>query len=278
MLAKIESSIPSLSKSGKKIANYVLANPQRTVDSYVGGLAESVGVSEPTIIRFCRTLGFQGFQDFKLRLAQTLAGGQALHREISDDDSPLELAFKILDSASLSLQTVRNQLNNAELDSAFKLLRQASRIEFYGLGGSGIVAQDAQQKFFRLGIPAVAYSDPHIHCVAASLLDPTSVVVAISYSGRSIDLIHSVQNAKNVGAKVIALTATGSPLAADADVFLPLDIEEDSDHYAPIKSRLAQLVILDILAVGVAQDKGHSLSLKLAKASQALSSKYISDN
>lgn len=274
MLARIEASIPSLSKSAKKIAAYVLANPQRTVDSYLGGLAESIGVSEPTVIRFCRTLGFQGFQDFKLRLAQTLAGGQALHREISEDDPPIELAFKILDSAALSIQTVRNQVNNDELGEAFRLLRLASRVEFYGLGGSGIVAQDAQQKFFRLGIPVVAYSDPHIHCVAASLLDKHSVVVAISYSGRSIDLIHSVENAKATGAKVIAITATGSPLAQAADVVLTLDIEEDSDHYAPIKSRLAQLVILDILAVGVAQDKGRGLALKLAKANQALDYKY----
>lgn len=278
MLARIEAAMPSLSKSGKLVAAYVLANPQKTVDSYVADMAETIGVSEPTIIRFCRTLGFQGFQDFKLRLAQSLAGGQALHREITEDDSPMDLASKILDSAVLSIQTVRNQLSSVELGSAIDLLRQASRIEFYGLGGSGVVAQDAQQKFFRLGVPVVAYNDPHIHRVAASLLDARSVVVAISYSGRSTDLIQSVENAKEAGASVIAITATGSPLAQSADVVLSLDIEEDSDHYAPIKSRLAQLVVLDILAVGMAQKQGRLLTLKLAKANQMLADKYVKDS
>lgn len=103
MLARIKAAIPTLSKLGKNIAAYVLAYPQRTVDSCIAYLAETIGVSEPAVIRFCRTMGFLGFQDFKLRLAHALAGGQALHREIAEDDSPIELGFKILDSAALSL-------------------------------------------------------------------------------------------------------------------------------------------------------------------------------
>jgi RpiR family carbohydrate utilization transcriptional regulator len=241
------------------------------MSKHIGELSREIGVSEPTIIRFCRTLGLEGFKSFKLLLAQSLPRpNNQLLADINHDDSPLKIGYKIIDSAIASLQETRKNLDNPELGKAVDALLKASRIEFYGQGGSGIVASDAQQKFFRLGTPVVAYSDPYIHCVSATLLTSDCVVVAVSHSGSSKDLLHSVELAKENGATTIAITAGQSILAKTADIVLPIDVQEDSTHYAPIKSRMSQLVLLDTLAIAiaVAREDEQSLTDKLSKANE----------
>lgn len=277
MLSDIESVLPNLSKAESRVAVYILKHPKQTMSKHIGELSKEIGVSEPTIIRFCRTLGLDGFKSFKLRLAQSLPQpSNQLLVDINHDDSPLKIGYKIIDSAIASLQETRKSLDNPELGRAVKALLKASRIEFYGQGGSGIVASDAQQKFFRLGTPVVSYSDPYIHCVSATLLTPDCVVVAVSHSGSSKDLLHSVELAKQNGAITIAITAGQSILAKTADIVLPIDVQEDSTHYAPIKSRMSQLVILDTLAIAiaVAREDEQSLTDKLSKANEALAHKH----
>jgi len=275
MLSLIESSLTDLSKSERKVAEYVLKNSTKTIEQHIANLSEAIGVSEPTIIRFCRRLGFSGFKDFKLRLAQTIPqANQGLLLDITPDDSPLRISHKIIDSAISSLQQTRESLDMVALNTAVLALKDAKRIEFYGQGGSGIVATDAQQKFFRLGTPVVAYSDPYIHGVSAALLNEDCVVVAISRSGDSKDLLSSVTVAKESGATTIAICASNSALAELADIHLPIDVKEDSDHYAPIKSRMSQLAMLDTLAVAVALTDEEALTDKLSKANSALAHKY----
>lgn len=275
MLTLIEKSLDDLSKSERKVAEYVLKHASKTIELHIANLSEAIGVSEPTIIRFCRRLGFQGYKDFKLRLAQTIPQlNQRLLMDISAEDSPLNISHKIIDGAITSLQHTRETIDPVSLNAAVTALKQAKRIEFYGQGGSGIVATDAQQKFFRLGTPVVAYSDPYIHGVSAALLDDESVVVAISRSGDSKDLLSSVEVAKQNGTTTIAICASQSPLAESADIHLAIDIREDSDHYAPIKSRMSQLVLLDTLAVTVALDDEEALTDKLSRANAALAHKY----
>ena len=275
MLTRIRASLPTLSKAEREVASWILDNPQQAIDGVIAHIAQQAGVSEPTIIRFCRSMGFNGFRDFKLALAQSLAGSTlSFCKDVSRDDSPAELINKIVGGAISSLQQVRNQLDRQEVEKAIRLVRDAERMEFYGQGGSGIVAADAQQKFFRFGKPCNVYTDPYIHGVAATLLDKNSVVVAISFSGRSTDILDSCRLAKKSGAMLIAITASGSPLAELADALLCVDIDEDSDHYAPIKSRMAQLVVLDVLSVGVALGDEQRLTGNLIEAKNAISNKY----
>ena len=277
MLSQIESILPNLSKAESRVAAYVLEHPRQTMSRHIGELSRRIGVSEPTIIRFCRSLGLDGFKSFKLRLAQSLPQSSTqLLVDIDQNDSPLKIGYKIIDSAIASLQQTRKNLDNPELGKAVDALLKASRIEFYGQGGSGIVASDAQQKFFRLGTPAVAYSDPYIHCVSATLLTPDCVVVAVSHSGSSKDLLHSVELAKANGATTIAITAGQSILAKTADIVLPIDVQEDSTYYAPIKSRMSQLVLLDTLAIAiaVAREDEQALTEKLSRANDALAHKH----
>lgn len=260
MLSEIESVVKTMTRAEKKVAHVVLSSPYRVLRKSIGLLAQEAGVSEPSVIRFCRAINCTGFQDFKLQLAQDLATGAHFGKtRLSIDESAPELITKVIDSGIASLIKVRDTLPADGVQIAVDKLAAAERIEFYGLGGSGIVARDAQHKFFRLGVPVVAYSDPSVHSVAASLLVPGCVAVVISQSGMTQDIIASAELALAAGATVIAITAAESPLSRASTICLPMNSLEDEDLYAPIKSRMAHLAIVDVLAVGVALSRGVDL-------------------
>ncbi len=272
----MKSARDGLRKSERKVADVILADPDGSVQSSIQAIAAKATVSEPTVIRFCRALDCVGFQQFKLRLAQDLASrGTFFYRDVAIGDSSKELATKLIDGAIASLVHVRNQFHSESMESAIALYESCERVEFYGSGGSAIVGEDAQLKFFRLGKPAISYSDPHIQYAAAALLDERSLVIAISHSGRSTDILETVKIAKKTRAKIVSVTATKSPLAEISDVTLSVDVSEDSDIFSPVKSRLAQMMVLDILAVGVAVRGGEHMLLQLAKARRAIDSRFV---
>jgi len=276
VLAKIKAARDSLRKSEQKVADVVVDDPEGTVQSSIQSIATRASVSEPTVIRFCRALDCVGFQQFKLKLAQDLARrGTFFYQNVTLDDSSKELANKLLDGAIASLVQIRNQINEKDLDKAIELYEQCERVELYGSGGSAVVAEDAQLKFFRLGKPAIAYSDPHIQHASAALLDKNALVIAISHSGRSSDILKTVEIARQSQAKVISVTATRSPLAQKSDISLTVDVNEDSDIFSPVKSRLGQMVVLDVLAVGVAVRGGDNMLEQLSRARRAIDFKFV---
>jgi RpiR family carbohydrate utilization transcriptional regulator len=276
LLARIEASFDLLRKSERAVAEFVLAQPNDVLSISIAELAYRVGVSQPTVARFVSALGFAGFKEFKLRLAQSLATGFAfVHRDVSPGDAIGDVAPKVFNRTIAALMGVRNQLDGPRFARAVELLARASRLEFYGLGNSGIVALDAQHKFFRFGIPSVAYNDPHTQGMAATLLRQGEVVVAISASGRTTDLLRSCELARDAGAEVIAITASGSPLARLASVALGADVPEDPDVYAPMSSRIAHLTIIDALSVAVALASGPELVKRLERTKQTLRDKRI---
>ena len=276
MLGKIRALKLKLSKSEQRVAEIILSAPERAVKLPVAELARQAQVSEPTVIRFCRSVGCEGLQDFKLLLTQDLASQMRYAQQaINSDDSTVDLTTKVIDGAIASLVELRQQIDEAALSKAIEILDAAHRIEFYGLGGAAVVAMDAQLKFFRLGIPTVAYADAYIHNVAASLLKPNDVAVALSNSGRSRDLLRSVELALEAGAKVIAITASGSPLAQQASLTLYVDLSAEQDHYAPIKARIPHMVIIDSLAIGLALRRGPETVRQLARLPELLREKFI---
>ena len=276
LLAQVEASRERLSKAEQQVADYVLAHPHDIMHQSIAVLAGSIGVSQPTVARFCLALGFTGFKEFKLRLIQSLAGGVPfVHRDVGVSDPASALVAKVLDRTITALMRVRGELDPTALDRAIQLLVNARKIEFYGSGNSGIIATDAQHKFFRLGVPTVAYADAHIHGMAAALLQPGDVVVAISNTGRTRDMLHSVESARQAGANVVAITASGSPLAQLSTVALCADVEEDPDVYSPMSSRIVHLAIIDVLAVGVALARGPELLVQLEKAKQSLRERRV---
>lgn len=277
MLSKISESLPDLSGAERKVAESALAEPKWFVHAAVAEIAERASVSQPTVIRFCRSLGYKGLPEFKLALSASIGheGMPYVHEELNADDDMASVVEKVLGNAAASLLGARRFLKEAELETAIAMLTHARRIEFYGVGNSGIVAQDAQHKFFRFGISTVAYVDTHIQLMAASVLSSQDVLVVISNSGSSIELLDAVSIAKENGASVIAITRSGSPLAQLAGCVLSIASPENAELYTPMVSRLLQLAVVDILAIGLALRLGETASLQLQKGKRSIHSKHL---
>jgi RpiR family carbohydrate utilization transcriptional regulator len=231
-------------------------------------LAERSHVSKPTVVRFCRSVGYDGLADFKLKLAGTVNEGVPfVHRSVDEDDKPGDLIVKVIDNAVSALLKYRNDATGHTFERAMAALvttaQQGGRVEFYGVGNSGIVAQDAQHKFFRLGVNTAAMSDGHVQVMSATMLKPVDCAVVISNSGRSQDLIGVAEIAQRKGATLIVITASGSPLAnlalGSGQILLAANHPEDFDRYSPMVSRMLHLMIIDILTTGVALRLGPGL-------------------
>ncbi len=223
-------------------------------------LASEANVSEPTVVRFCRALHYDGFQDFKLTLAQGLASNPNFEQFALDSkDTVSEFKQKIFDSMIGNLIDIRDKLDAETLENAIDALVKAKRIEFYGFGASAAVCSDAQHKFYRLQISAAAYSDPHMQTISAVSMSAGDVVVAVSQTGRTKDLLHTVKLVKESGATVISLCPGNTLLADLADIAIHIDVEEDKDLSTLMSSRVLHLVVIDVLAVGVAMRLGPAL-------------------
>ncbi|MCE4539214.1 glucokinase [Pelomonas sp. P7] len=253
ILGQIRRARSELSPAELRVADLVLAQPRSVLNDPIAEIARAAGVSQPTVIRFCRSLGCEGLSDFKLRLASGLTGTVPVtHTQVNTNDSMLELGAKVLGNTASAILQVRSHLNRDTIDRAIEMLLAAHRIEFFALGHYGVVAQDAQFKFLRFGMPCGAYTDPRLQALAADVLREGDVAVVISSGGRLPELLSVVEKAQERGAKVVAITASQSPLAKKADVTLIVDHVEDIATHLPMVSRILHLLVIDILAVGVA--------------------------
>jgi RpiR family carbohydrate utilization transcriptional regulator len=257
MLDRVKACLPALTPAEQRVGKLVLADPRAFASLPVAALADRAHVSKPTVVRFCRSLGYDGLSDFKLKLAGSVNEGVPfIHRSVDADDRPAEVMVKVIDNTVAAFLKYRNDASTVAIERASEALvsagRQQRRIEFYGVGNSGIVAQDAQHKFFRLGVHTAACSDGHMQVMSASLLGPGDCVVVISNSGRTRDLMDACDIARRKGATTIVITASGSPLAAQGQIHLAADHPEGYDRYSPMVSRLLHLAIIDVLATCVA--------------------------
>ncbi|AWF83246.1 MULTISPECIES: transcriptional regulator HexR [Microbulbifer] len=268
---RISEQLSSMRKSERKVAEYILANPDEIIHMRIVDLATEAQVSEPTVVRFCRAVGCSGFQEFKLNLAQQLASSPSFGQiAVTETDTIAEYKRKVFDSTVDTLLKVRDRIDDRALEAAVTAMAASKRVEFFGFGASGAVAADAQHKFFRLQLATAAHSDHHIQNMSAMSMQPGDVVVAISQSGRTKALLRSMSMAKEQGALVVGLAPSGSPVAQQASIPLEVDVEEDIEIYTPLSSRIAHLVVIDVLAIGVAQRKGPQLQEHLLKLKQGL--------
>lgn len=271
LLQHIHQARHQLRKSERKVCEYVLSHLNDVIHMRIVDLASAADVSEPTVVRFCRAIDCTGFQDFKLRLAQYLATKKEFETfVIADTDSVADLGVKVFDATLATLTQVRDAINPDAIEAAIEAITQAKRVEFYGFGASAAVAADAQHKFFRLQISTSAYSDPHIQTMSAMSLSANDVVVAISQSGKTRALIEAIKLANNAGAKTIALAPTDSPVAKASQIPIYIDAEEEVEIYTPLSSRIAHLVVIDLIAVGVAQRIGPHISQHLQALHKSL--------
>ena len=271
MLARIEHQISALSRAERRVAEWVLAHPRQAADGTLAEVAAASGASEPTVIRFCRSVGLGGFRELSRRLTEALSRpGSYLHRDVSADDGTADAVTKVLDASIQSLVEMRAQLSAMPIDAAAEKLRDARQITFAGLGASGHVAQDACQKFFRLGTPCNALADTPDILQFAAIARPGDVLIIVSHLGGWPELDQAARTAKDNGATVIAITTPASDLAGNAGLVLAWDPHEDTSVYTPMSSRLAQLALLDALYVAFALSLGETAAENLRRSKDAL--------
>jgi RpiR family carbohydrate utilization transcriptional regulator len=257
-----------LRKSERKVADLVLAQPRRLLTATLAETAVMAGVSQPTVIRFCVAIGCTGFQDLKLRLAHSLAlGTPATHSVLLETDQPEAIVEKIFDYTISSLDWARHHLDKNALAEAIAVLEKARSIEFFGYGASGIVARDAQQKFPLFGVPCGAQVDTHQQIMVASMMQPGDVAVVISNTGRTRSMIEIARVAKASGARVLGITGSASPLVEECHIALVVESLDNTNIYTPTISRIAALVIIDVLSTAVAlrRDSGHQQRFQIMK-------------
>ncbi len=262
MLDRIKASIPALPPAEQRVAKLLLADARAFATLPVAELSERAHVSKPTVVRFCRSVGYDGLADFKRKLAGSVNEGVPfVHRAVDEDDKTSDIIVKVIDNAVSALLKYRNDAAGHAFERAIAALAEAGkagkRIEFYGVGNSAFVAADAQHKFFRLGVHAAAIVDSHVQVMSATMLGPGDCAVLISNSGRSRDLLDVAEIARRKGATSIVITASGSPLAqmgqgGTTQILLAVDHPEDYDRYSPMVSRLLHLMVIDILTTAVA--------------------------
>jgi DNA-binding MurR/RpiR family transcriptional regulator len=260
-----------LRNSEKKVAECVLKNPDLAMRSSITDLAELADTSEPTVIRFCRKLGLNGYMELRLSLANALPASKFILENVTDQDNLPDIFNKLFNSAREAFNNTMNNIDLEALEQAAEALAAAERIEFYGLGGSGFVAKDAHHKFFRIGIPCIAYADPHMQVMSAALLSSKDAVVAISHTGSTKDILESVKVAKSTGAIVIGITGgKKTPLAKYCDYVISANSKEVALRLAPMTSRLVQLAIVDVLFVFIAMKDFSGIKEKLDKVKMSL--------
>lgn len=273
VLEVVRTLMPDLRKSDRKVAEALLKDPQRMMNATIAETADMAGVSQPTVIRFSTAIGCDGYQDLKIRLAQSLAlGTPATQSAIDDTDTPEEVAAKIFDYTMTSLDWARHALDMEQMNAAVELILKATHLEVFGFGASAIVAQDLQQKFPLFGIPCNATLDSHQQLMAASMMRPGAVALAISNTGGTLSIVELARLAREQGAKVIAITgATQTTLVDYSDVVINVETLENTDVFTPTTSRIAALVAGDILSTLVARRLGAAHNQRLVRMKRFLS-------
>ncbi|HAB78987.1 MAG TPA: transcriptional regulator HexR [Glaciecola sp.] len=279
ILDKITRNSELFSKSEKKVAEAILANPQTAIHSSIATLANLSGVSEPTVNRFCRRLDTKGFPDFKLHLAQSLAQGTPyVNRNVDENDGPEEYTNKIFESTMAALDIAKQSVDISTINRVVDLLTQAKKISFFGLGSSASVAHDALNKFFRFNVPVVYFEDIVMQRMSTMNSTEGDVIVLISHTGRTKSLVEIAQMARANDAIVVGITAADSPLGRESNYVLSLDVPEDTDMYMPMASRIAQLTLIDILATGFTLRRGNKFRENLKRVKESLKDSRFSLN
>ena len=254
-ILRIKSQLTSLKPAERRVADYILDNINEVIHLSIIKMAENVGVSEATVVKFCQHIGYSGYQELKIILAQ--AGEkdyrEHIYGEIEANDDIDIIIKKIFQIYNQSLNNTKELLQNTDVKTSIEIILKARRLYFFGFGASGIVAEDADLKFKRINYISEALTDNHKQKTIGALLTKEDVVIAISDSGRTKELMESLKIVKNAMAKIIAITSNlGSPITKLADITLLTSSQETPFRGSALASRMAQLAVIDVLFLGAA--------------------------
>jgi glucokinase len=248
ILSQIRRLRPQLSPAEQRVADLVLSQPRSVLNDPIHDIALAAEVSQPTVIRFCRSVGCKGLSDFKLRLASGLSVSVPItHTQVTLEDSMLELGAKVLGNTANAVLQLRNELQREAIDKAIDLLANTQRVEIFAVGNYAAVAQDAQMKLLRLGV----HTTPHLQQLTAEVMNSEALAIFISSGGNLPELLELQQKVSERGAKVLAITANQSLLAKRADAALVAEHNEHAATHLPMVSRVLHLLLVDILVVGL---------------------------
>lgn len=252
MLMRIRNTRIHLSRSEAQVADSVIANPHLFVNSPISEIATAAKVSQPTVIRFCRSMGCEGLQDFKLKLSGTLNNDSAMRfSPIEDTDSMDDICTKVLNNTASALLTLREEVDVTALDDAIQTLKNAKHVAIFALGSSASVADDAQYKLIRAGINAAARTDAYMMNLCAQQLGKNDVAMFVSRSGQTNELLEAAGIARELGAKVFSLAPSNSAIAKKSDVLIVVNTNETRQTKPAMLTRILQLALIDVLAVGL---------------------------
>jgi DNA-binding MurR/RpiR family transcriptional regulator len=257
---RVRALMPSLAPAERRVARHVIDAPEEVSGSTITELAQGCGTSETTVIRFCRAIGFTGYPELRLTLAnevgraQGIGGGRIVGADIGRDDTLKEIVQKISYADARAVEETAHQLDIQVLEDVVTAIVDARRVDIYGVSAGAFVAMDFQQKLHRIGRVSYAWSDAHMMLTSAAVLEPGDVALGISHSGATVDTIDALSVAGRRGAVTVALTSfPRSPIAEVVDLVLTTAIGETTFRSGATASRLAQLTVIDCVFVGVAQ-------------------------
>lgn len=244
----------SLSRASQRIANFILQHPERLPQLSIAGLAQKTMAGEASIIRFCRTLGYRGFQDFKMDLAIELARNETdssplLDANVTTSDDMHTIGLKLQNVVNGVLSETLSLLDSQQVTSVVQALLSCEAIYLFGVGSSGITAADMKNKLMRIGMRVDAVTNNHFMYMQATLLQKNDVAIGISHSGYSKETVQALKLARQAGATTVALTHNlGSPLLKQADYHLI----NGNHHQGMLQgdsfgTKTAQLFVLDLI-------------------------------
>ena len=258
LVSRIQRIEGDLSPAERRVAAAVASDYEATTRMTIGDLAQRAGVSQPSVTRFCRSVGCGSFSELKVRLATTLTVAAVYLKtdRVFNDDAG-QVAQVVMIRATNAIRDCLERLDTEAVGRAIAAIAKCQRLDIYGQGsGSASLGEDAKLRFFRLGIPVCAYADGHQQRMSAATLQPKDVAFAISNSGQSKPVVGAIEIARSYGATTIALTRPDTPLAKAAQIVIPVVIPEDENALMPTAARYAHMAVIDTLATGVASEMG----------------------
>lgn len=251
---RIQGTYSSLRTAEQRVADFILKHPEELIYLTVTELAERTNTSESTVVRLCQKIGYKGYQEFKIMLARDLVEpNETIYEQIEPGDPLTQIKSKVFQANAQALADTMEVLVDSELENAVNAIRNAHKLQIYGIGGSAPIAADAYHKFLRLGLAAVALSDGDMMAMSSALLGKGDVALGISHTGASRDVCDALENARSNGATTICIThRSTSPITKVADIKLFTAAKETAFRSDALSSRIAQLSIIDTLYVGLA--------------------------
>ncbi|WP_455331633.1 MurR/RpiR family transcriptional regulator [Exiguobacterium profundum] len=275
--ARIRGAYSTLSKKEQRIADYILKQPEKIIHHTINQVADDLDVAESTVFRFCQRVGFKGYQALKIALASdVVAPLQDIHEDITETDTVLEIAEKIFSTNGKTIESTRQILEGVSFEKTVEQFLKARRIEFFGSGGSAVVALDAYHKFVRSGLQVSAILESHMQLMSASQLTTADLAVVISHSGASKETLDIAKLLKEKGVPMIAITNYAkSPLSKIADVSLYTVSQETAFRSEALASRIAELSLIDALFTAVMMRRGEAARTSLQQMREAISMRRI---